>query len=248
MADPKPNSSKTSGTQQNIPSQKDSLSAPVNRIREPWENQPCPLCRANKSAKRCDGHGGGGGGPAREGADKKTDKDETKAPFNTLFNFAVVINNDGEAGLTFKLQSSPYHLLSQAQKNELKIIDIVLKELEEFKKENDILTDCKTITRDAKGEILSLSVILPTDSLNTAFIQRLANKNLLQNQNIIKVQNQEGKNTFNPTPLSTKFIPSLRLNEEGKKAEQQNASEEHKKSSSIRPKGPRDKLKPKGWQ
>lgn len=246
MADNKPDSGKTSAQQ----------SAPGNRMKEPWERQPCGLCRAAKSAKRCNGHGGGGGGSgsgsSNEDTDKKTDQAEAKTP-SSAFNFAI--ENDKEAGLTFTLQCSPYLLLSEEQRNELKIIDNVLKELEDFKRENKIDADCITITKDKNGNILSLSITLPTAALNAEFIQRLANKNLLQNQNLAQTKesaaNQKGKHTLNLTPLATIFSPSLKRNKEEQKEkeiEKPNASKEQKKPSSIRPKGPRDKLKPKGWE
>lgn len=252
MAVPKPGSDNTSGAQQNTPS---------NRIKEPWERQPCGLCRAAKSAKRCNGHGGGGGGGGGSGnsaeeSDKKVDLVyEAKASASAvgqIFKFAMVMNKDKKAGLTFKLECGPYHLLSKEQKNQLKLIDLVLKELEAFKKEHKIDADCIAITKDKNGNILSLSIILPTAALNAEFVQRLANKNLLQSQHLAqtkeKTASQESRYFLNLTPLATKFASSLKQNKADKEIEKPHASKEQKKPSRIRPSGPRDKLKPKGWQ
>jgi hypothetical protein len=60
---------------------------PENKIKQPWENQPCPMCRASKSAKRCPGHGGGSGSSnSAEGSSDLSRKDEDiKASGNMLF-------------------------------------------------------------------------------------------------------------------------------------------------------------------
>lgn len=247
MAVPKSGSDNTSGAQQNTPG---------NRPKEPWERQPCGLCRAAKSAKRCNGHGGGGGGgggggSSDETSDKKADLAyEAKTPAGAAsalgqkFKFAMVVNKDKKAGLTFKLQSGPYHLLSKEQKNQLKLIELVLKELEAFKKEHKIDSDCITIAKDKNGNILSISIVLPTAALNAEFAQRLASKNLLPTQDLAQTKEK----TLNLMPLATKFASSLKQNKAENEIEQPHTSKEHKKPSRIHPKGPRDKLKPTGWQ
>lgn len=126
----------------------------------------------------------------------------------------LMIDNNGKQGiLTIKLLCKP-DVLSQEQKNELtKFVDIIVKQLKMFKKENGISTRCKTIDRDNKGNILSVRIMLPTSELYDAFIRRLANQNLLPIQNIQqseseKVLYEAGVNHFNLTPLSTNIRPS----------------------------------------
>ncbi|MBX3708784.1 MAG: hypothetical protein KIT56_08600 [Gammaproteobacteria bacterium] len=283
-----PSSPKNTDKQQSESFIKDSKPAMKNRVPEPWESQPCPLCRAIKSAKRCPGHGGGGGGGGTSGesaskdsgaalgstSGKATDttaqttnvitesalKDVnlrlelTEKPFNPeiisdlLSKRLLLIDNDRELGtLTIKLLCNPKDL-SPEQRNEFKkFVDTILKELEEFKKENGISNNCKLLEQDKEGNILSLRIALPTPTLYDAFIQRLANKNLLPLQNIEqkakeKVTYQEGINHFNPTPLSTKPTP------ENKKITEEEIQKTGEKKSSIRPKSPLDGLKPKGWE
>lgn len=161
----------------------------------------------------------------------------------------LLIDNDRELGtLTIKLLCNPKDL-SPEQRNELKkFVDTILKELEEFKKENGIANSCKLLEQDKEGNILSLRIALPTPTLYDAFIQRLASKNLLPLQNIEqkakeRVAYQEGINHFNPTPLSTKPTP------ENKKAVEDELQKADK--SSIHLKSPFDGLKgpkPKGWK
>jgi len=177
-----------------------------------------------------------------------------------LSNKILVIDNDRDKGiLAIKLQCHP-DSLSVEQKNELKkFVNAILNELNEFKKENGISADCKTIEKDKDGNILSLLITLPTPILYDAFVQRLASKNLLPIQNIEqqakeKVVYQEDINHFNPTPLSTKPTPSENRgeksaeDEETHTIEKQGIPQEEKKSSSIHPKSPLDGLKPKGWE
>lgn len=125
----------------------------------------------------------------------------------------LVINNDRDSGiLTIKLQCKP-NLLSEEQKNEFKkFVDTILEELDEFKKEKGILTNCETVEQDNVGNFLSLRITLPTPTAYDAFIQRLASKNLLLKQNIEQKENvayEENMNHFNPTPLSMKPSPIL---------------------------------------
>lgn len=174
-------------------------------------------------------------------------------PFNPeiiselLSNRMLLIDSDRELGaLTIKLLCHPRDL-SPEQRNEFKkFVNTIIKELEEFKKENGISTNCKVIGHDSDGNILSLRIALPSTTLYEAFIQRLASKHLLPLQNIEqkskeKVTYQEGINLFNPTLLSTKPTPSA-----NRKTEDDEALKDESKSgkkSSIRPKSPLDGLK-----
>jgi hypothetical protein len=160
----------------------------------------------------------------------------------------LVIDNDKEKGmLTIKLLLDP-NSLSQEQRNELKkFMNAILNELNEFKKEKNITANCYTIQKDKDGNIMALSIALPTPTLYDAFIQRLANKNLLPIQNIEQEKNkkvaypQDG-NHFNPSPLSTRPTP------ENKNIAEEEAQNTGKKKSHIKPKSPADGLKPKGWE
>lgn len=165
---------------------------------------------------------------------------------NLLFNTEIIsellskkllfIDSNNELGI-LSIKCNP-ELLSKDQKNELKkFIDVLLNELEAFKKEKGITANCSTIDKDAAGNIISLRITLPTPAVYDAFIKRLVNTNLLpaqiqQKQEIGKYQ--EGINHFHPTPLSMKPTPSVKKDEE--------------KKSTIRPRSPLDGLKPKGWE
>jgi hypothetical protein len=171
----------------------------------------------------------------------------------------LFINNDRDSGiLTIKLQCDP-NLLTEDQKNELKkFVDAILKELDEFKKENGISANCATLEKDKEGNILSLRINLPTPKIYDDFIMRLADKNLLPMQNIQqeaeeKILYEEGKNHFNPTPLSTKLMPSANHNRKSITVAETLQLENEKpqsvkESSPMRPKSILDGLKPKGWK
>jgi len=159
----------------------------------------------------------------------------------------LVIDNDSEKGiLTIKLQCSPSHL-SKEQRDELeKYIDVILKQLDAFKKEKGISTQCATIEEDKNGNIISLRIMLPTPTIYNAFIQMLANENLLPMQNINQRENEnviypEHKNHFNPTPLTMEPAKGKH------KKEELQDSIYNKEESSIRPGSPLDGPKPKGW-
>lgn len=139
----------------------------------------------------------------------------------------LLIENDSEAGvITIKLRCDPSSL-SDKQKSELKkFINAILDELDAFKKENGITTNCKTIDQDKEGNILSLRIALPTPQLYDNFIKRLADNLLppqkLEQQEKTGANHQAGKNDFNPTPFSrnarpdaNKKVKSLAEREEG---------------------------------
>jgi len=124
----------------------------------------------------------------------------------------LVINNDPDKGiLTFELRCSP-NALSQVQRDELKkYFNAIQKELEQFKEENGIADECKKISKDAAGNILSLRITLPTPTLYDAFIQRLADQHLIPLQNVDQKNNKRVEypkgNLFNPTPFAIKPTP-----------------------------------------
>lgn len=172
--------------------------------------------------------------------DKNDKKFNTKIISELLSKKLLVLNNDREKGsLTIKLLCD-LMLLSREQKSELnKFIVAILKELEEFKKENNISASCHIMKQDKEGNITSLQVTLPKPDLYDTFIQRLVSKHLLPLQNIKQQENQkitypEDVDCFNPTPFPTKPTPSGKKN-----------SDEEKEETHIRPKSPIDRLKTK---
>ena len=182
-----------------------------------------------------------------------------QSPFNAeiiselLSKRLLLIDNDRELGtLTIKLLCN-FKDLSPEQREQFKLfINTIINELEDFKKENGISSNCKLVEQDKDGNIISLRIALPTPTHYDAFIKRLANKNLLPKQNIEqkakeKVKYPEHSNHFNPTPFSTKPTPSVGkkevVDEEAHKTNKQRTSQ---RRSSIRPKSLLDGLKPKG--
>lgn len=160
----------------------------------------------------------------------------------------LMIDNDRDKGvLTIKLQCDP-NLLSQEQKDELKrYVNAILKELNELKKEKGISADCYTLQKDKDENILSLRISLPNPTLYDEFIQRLANRNLLPQQNIAQHKNEkvtypEDGNHFKPTPFSNKPTP------DNKKSKEELIQNQGEKKSGIKPKSPLDGFKPKGFE
>jgi hypothetical protein len=114
----------------------------------------------------------------------------------------LMIDNDRERGiLSIKLLCDP-KILSAEQKTEFeKFISAILRELSEFKAENNISADCAVLQKDRDQNILSLQVRLSKPSLYDAFIRRLAGRQLLPLQNIKqdgkrKVEYPRGMNHF----------------------------------------------------
>lgn len=90
----------------------------------------------------------------------------------------AIDNNRESMTLTIKLLCEP-DSLSKEQRQELKkFMQAILQELDDFKKENHISEACVSVIHDKEGNILSLSMTLPTLALYDAFIRQLAN-NLL---------------------------------------------------------------------
>jgi hypothetical protein len=172
---------------------------------------------------------------------------QSSAANSMLFNSEVIsdllaknlllIDSNNELGI-LSIKCNP-ELLSKDQKNDLKkFIDVLLKELDAFKKEKGISANCVTINKDHAGNIVSLRITLPKPAMYDSFIQRLVNKNILPaqvQQKNDKAQYQEGINHFHPTPLLMKPTPAI------------HHKKDEEKTSTIRPKSPLDGLKPKGW-
>jgi hypothetical protein len=154
-------------------------------------------------------------------------------------------NNKASGILTIKLLCNPGE-----QRKELdKFIEAILTQLDGFKKDKGIVADC--MKRDNEG---SLYISLSPPKMYDEFIKLLARKKLLPRQVIEQQENkqavfQEGIDHFNSTPFSTKLTYASRKNtltdEELSKAEKQNLSKKDDKASSIRPRSPSDRPKPK---
>lgn len=121
----------------------------------------------------------------------------------------LLIDNDRESmTLSITLQCEP-NSLTKEQRHELKkFMEAILKEFDEFKKENHLSNDCIKITHDEKGNILSLRITMPTLALYDAFIQRLANNLIpspspkIQKDEVIKDHNL-APNPFSMEPKSS---------------------------------------------
>jgi len=153
----------------------------------------------------------------------------------------LLIDNNRDSGiLTIKLLCSP-SMLSNEQRKELNnFFEAILKQLDEFKKEKGITTDC--VKKENEGNIY---ISLPTPKMYDEFIKILTRKNLLPKQVIEQKEDkkavfQEGVNHFNLTPFSTKLTY-----ESSKKTNQVNEDLKKDKPSTIRPRLPSDGPKPK---
>ena len=122
----------------------------------------------------------------------------------------LLVENDRESmTLIIKLLCEP-NVLTEEQRKELKIfIEVIIKEFNEFKNENNLSNDCMNITQDAEGNILFLRINMPTLGLYDGFIQRLAN-NLVP---VPRPKAQEGEEVIkdqrlDPNPFSMEPKPS----------------------------------------
>ncbi len=88
----------------------------------------------------------------------------------------LLVDSDRESmTLTIKVLCESSEL-TEEQRDELKkFMEAIIKEFNEFRDENRLSDDCMKIIQDAKGNILSLRITMPTLALYDAFIQRLAN-------------------------------------------------------------------------
>ncbi|WP_454783267.1 hypothetical protein [Legionella sp. WA2022007384] len=119
----------------------------------------------------------------------------------------LVINNDRESlTLSIQLQCDPKSL-SEEQREELKkFMKAILNEFKAFQEQHFLSDDCINMSEDEEGNILSLSISLPTLALYDAFIQQLSN-NLVPTPKPTKDEHKEAKSSA-PTPFSMKPAPS----------------------------------------
>lgn len=130
----------------------------------------------------------------------------------------LLVENDRES-MTLTIQFKPELLtkeqLAKVQPEVNKYMNAVAKEFNDFKKEHNLSDECINLTKDDKGNILSLSIKMPTLALYDAFIQRLAN-------NLVPIPGPKAqekdevtkKQSFAPNPLSMEPKPSTSKQEE----------------------------------
>jgi hypothetical protein len=122
----------------------------------------------------------------------------------------LMVDSDRESmTLTIKLLCEP-KVLTEEQREELKkFMEAIVKEFDEFKKENHLSDECVKIIQDEKGNILSLRVNMPTLALYDAFIQRLAN-NLVPIPSLEAQEKDEvtQEQNLTPNPFSMEPKPS----------------------------------------
>src|SRR5260221_10302907 len=88
------------------------------------------------------------------------------------------IEHNPELGsMDIKLRPDPKHLSAEQNKAFNKFIEAIVKELDAFKKENNLSRPCMELQKK-EGDATSLRIALPR-SHYLAFTQRLARKNLL---------------------------------------------------------------------
>ncbi len=175
-----------------------------------------------------------------------TESDEhfdTETISDLLATNILSIDNDMEVGaLTLRLLYNP-GLLSGTAKFALRnYLDTILRELEEFKKQYGISSNCIIYEKDSAGNILSFRINLPTYAMYEAFILQLASKNLLPTQSLTTqnhARQQPGTNRFLPInkPLSTRLTPSAR----GSNTRELEIEEEKKRGFKL------PRLLPKNW-
>jgi hypothetical protein len=153
---------------------------------------------------------------------------DTQEVSDLLSTNILTIDNDMALGtLSLRLLYDPSLLSGSAKFALQRYLDTILRELEEFKKEHGISSNCISYIKDSAGNILSFRINLPTYSLYEAFILQLSNKNILPTQNVhsqAKTAYQTGINHFIPmNPLSMQLTPFNR--------KKRDEDEEKKKSS-----------------
>ena len=120
----------------------------------------------------------------------------------------LVVDSDRDAmTLTIALTCEPNELSAEERQALKQFMQAILKELDAFKKENDISVDCVEIEKDDAGNIRELCITLPTLELYDAFIQRLANnllpeKALDNKEQLDADESAEYTKPFNPSPFS----------------------------------------------
>jgi hypothetical protein len=137
---------------------------------------------------------------------------DTQEISDLISNNILSIDNDMAVGsLTLRLLYNPGLLTGNAKFQLKRYLDTILRELEEFKKEHGIATNCIIYEKDSAGNILSFRINLPSYALYAAFMLQLASKNILPTQNVnpqARSAYQSGINHFIPlNPLSTRMAP-----------------------------------------
>ena len=163
----------------------------------------------------------------------------------------LLIMDDRERGtLSFEFLYNP-NLMLQDRLIFKTIIDAVLRELQLFKLENNLAaTNNFTLETDRDGNITALRVNFPRPQQYDAFIKRLLSRHLLPGQPTLEQQDRRmplsdiAINNLRHalTPLSMQLAPGSAARN---KAEEE---EEVRLGGHIRPRSPRDGLKPKNFK
>ncbi|KTC78100.1 hypothetical protein [Legionella brunensis] len=118
----------------------------------------------------------------------------------------LLIENDRKSmTLAIQLLCEPNSLTEEQREELKKFMEAIITSFNKFKEENHLSDDCIHITRDEKGNLLSLRISMPTLTLYDAFIQRLANNLVPTTQEKNEVTKEQ---SFAPNPLSMEPKPS----------------------------------------
>lgn len=121
----------------------------------------------------------------------------------------LLIQNDRESkALSIELQCAPSSLTLKEQRQLKKYMNAIIKEFNEFKKENKLSDDCLKISKDDQGNIISIRITMPTLALHDAFIQRLAN-NLVPTPSPKPQLKDDVKNEQHPSLKPLSMEPKL---------------------------------------
>ena len=105
--------------------------------------------------------------------------------------------------LTIKLLCEPKSLTKEQSHELKKYMEAILREFNGFKEEKRLSDDCLQVTKDEKGNLISLRIIMPTLTLYDAFIQRLAT-NLVPTPSPKAQQAQDREKDQTSAPNSSK--------------------------------------------
>lgn len=152
----------------------------------------------------------------------------------------LTLESDPELGtLTLKFNYKTNLLPEEYKKELLKLIAVLLNELEKFKLENNIQANSHELRKDKDGNLLSLRIML-SPKLYEAFIKQLLQKDLLSHAMLQTPHQQQAASRLN-----LKLTPEL--TKKKKEEEDQQAVRkptlQQLQAESIRPRSPLDLLK-----
>lgn len=147
----------------------------------------------------------------------------------------LLIDSDRESKtLMIKLLCEPNELTEEQREELKKFMEAIIKEFNEFKKENNLSDDCLQLIQDEEGNILSLHITMPTLALYDAFIQRLSN-------NLVPIPTPKAQEkdevtkerTLAPNPLSMEPKPSKQEKIESNKDIEPKKTEEEEQEQPV---------------